>query len=83
MLGITADEVREVKDMAAKTGAYVSKGFSSFLSTVSQVCHASLTDFCFCCWIVPGDGDGGVTSVTESRVGDGDGVVLVTAMVTF
>ena len=45
MLGISASEVEEVKEFASKTGKYVSKGFSSFLTSVSQVgvdgCHVA------------------------------------------
>ena len=37
LLGISEEEVKEVKRFASKTGEYVSKGFSSFLSSVSQV----------------------------------------------
>ena len=37
LLGISEDEVKEVKEFASKTGQMVSKGFSSFLSSVSQV----------------------------------------------
>ena len=37
LLGISEDEVKEVKEFASKTGQMVSKGFSSFLSSVSKV----------------------------------------------
>ena len=37
MLGITNEEVKEVQEFASITGQFVSQGFSSFLSSVSQV----------------------------------------------
>ena len=42
MLGITNEEVKEVQEFASITGQFVSQGFSSFLSSVSQV-HISTT----------------------------------------